>query len=314
MESAPISGNWNRKHLMDIESLTSEEIYTILKVAQVMEEISQREIKKVPALRGKNVVMVFFEPSTRTRTSFEIAAKRLSADTVNFSVSTSSVAKGETFLDTVLNIQAMAPDALVIRHRHAGAPHFVSNYIDASIINAGDGAHEHPTQALLDALTVQTHLGKLSGLKIVIVGDILHSRVARSNIWLWHKLGSEVWVSGPPTLVPDHLAHLPVHLTYDLSEVIRDADVVMLLRIQLERHGRGRIPSAREYFQTFGFKTEMLELLPEHTLIMHPGPMNRGIEIESMVAESSHSVILHQVEKGIAVRMAVLYLLLGGKP
>ncbi len=305
--------SWNRRDLIDIASLTREEIITILNVAEAMKDISSREIKKVPALRGKSVVMLFFEPSTRTRTSFEIAAKRLSADTINFSISTSSVAKGETFLDTVLNIEAMAPDAIVVRHRHAGAPHFIKRHIKASIINAGDGAHEHPTQALLDAFTVREHLGRLEGLKVAIIGDILHSRVARSNVYLWHKLGSEVWLCGPPTLLPPIFKTWPARVTYRMEEALDGADVIMMLRIQLERHKNLRFPSAREYLRLFGLTMEKLEkYAPPEAMVMHPGPMNRGIEIESAVADSSRSVILNQVTNGIAVRMAVLYLLLGG--
>ncbi len=305
-------GQWHRRHLLAIEPLSREEILTVLDVAAAMKEISQRDVKKVPALRGKTVVLLFFEPSTRTRTSFEIAAKRLSADTVSFSVSTSSVSKGETFLDTVLNIQAMAPDAIVVRHRSAGAPYFITNYIDACVINAGDGSHEHPTQALLDAMTVRERLGRLDGLKVAIVGDILHSRVARSNVFLWHKMGSEVWVCGPPTLLPPVFRQWPVRVTYRLEEALEGADVIMVLRLQLERHISLRFPSIREYFQRYGLTRERLKYAKEGVLIMHPGPMNRGIEIESEVADGPYSVILYQVANGIAVRMAVLYLLLGG--
>ncbi len=303
---------WRRRHILDIASLSAEEIRTILDVAEAMKEVSERDIKKVPTLRGKTIVMLFFEPSTRTRTSFEVAAKRLSADTVNFSVSTSSVVKGETFFDTVRNIQAMAPDAIVIRHRSAGAPHFIRQYVDASIINAGDGAHEHPTQALLDAMTVRQHLGRLEGLKIAIIGDILHSRVARSNVFLWHKMGSDVWLCGPPTMIPPVVERWPVRVTYRIEEALKDADVVMVLRIQRERHESLRFPSIREYFQRFGLTRERLRYAREGAIVMHPGPMNRGVEIASDVADSAASVILEQVTNGIAVRMAVLYLLLGG--
>ena len=303
---------WRRRHILDIASLSREEIQTILDVAEAMKEVSERDIKKVPTLRGKTIVMLFFEPSTRTRTSFEIAAKRLSADTVNFSVSTSSVVKGETFFDTVRNIQAMAPDAIVIRHRSAGAPHFIQRYVDASIINAGDGAHEHPTQALLDAMTVRQHLGRLEGLKIAIIGDILHSRVARSNVFLWHKMGSEVWICGPPTMIPPMVEQWPVRVTYRIEEALEGADVIMVLRIQRERHESLRFPSVREYFQRFGLTRERLRYAREGAIVMHPGPMNRGVEIASDVADSAASVILEQVTNGIAVRMAVLYLLMGG--
>lgn len=314
-QTVPDREQWTRKHLIDISSLDASEILTIMNVAEAMKDISLRDIKKVPALRGKSIVMLFFEPSTRTRTSFEIAAKRLSADTVNFSIATSSVVKGESFYDTVLNIQAMAPDAIVIRHSHAGAPHFIRHHIQASVINAGDGAHEHPTQALLDAFTVREKLGRLEGLKIAIIGDILHSRVARSNVHLWNKMGSEVWLSGPPTLLPPHCREWPAHVTYRFEEALEDADVIMMLRVQLERHKNIKFPSTREYMQLFGLTQARFERhVKPGALIMHPGPLNRGIEIESSVADGPSSVILSQVTNGIAIRMAVLYLLLGGTP
>ena len=313
MDTVPDAGAWTRRHLIDIAGLDPDEIQTILNVAEAMKQISERDIKKVPTLRGKSIVMLFFEPSTRTRTSFEIAAKRLSADTVNFSVSTSSVAKGETFLDTVLNIQAMAPDAIVVRHRHPGAPHFIRRYLKASVINAGDGTHEHPTQALLDAFTIREKLGRLDGLKIAVIGDILHSRVARSNIHLWNKMGSEVWLSGPPTMLPPVFKNWPVRVTYRMEEALEGADVIMMLRIQLERHANLQFPSAREYMMLFGLTPEKFEKYSKPgAVVMHPGPLNRGIEIDSAVADGPASVILSQVTNGIAVRMAVLYLLLGG--
>jgi aspartate carbamoyltransferase catalytic subunit len=277
-----------------------------------MKEVSGRAIKKVPALRGKTVVNLFFEPSTRTRTSFEIAEKRLSADTLNIAASTSSVVKGETLADTVANIEAMSPDLLVVRHSSSGTAHFLSRICRAGVINAGDGMHEHPTQALLDAFTMRERKGALAGLKVAILGDLLHSRVVRSNVQLLTKMGAEVWLCGPPTLVPVDFHRTGVRITHRVEEAIRDADVVMMLRIQLERMQGGFFPSLREYFNVFGITSARLALAKPDVLIMHPGPMNRGVEIASEVADGPHSVILDQVSNGVAVRMAVLYLLAGG--
>ncbi|HOC18774.1 MAG TPA: aspartate carbamoyltransferase catalytic subunit [Vicinamibacterales bacterium] len=301
-----------RKDLVGIAELSSEEITLILDTAVAMKEVSSRAIKKVPALRGKTVVNLFFEPSTRTRTSFEIAEKRLSADTLNIAASTSSVVKGETLADTVANIEAMAPDLLVVRHSSSGTCHFLSRICRAGVINAGDGMHEHPTQALLDAFTMRERKGRLAGLKVAIVGDLLHSRVVRSNVQLLTKMGAEVWVCGPPTLVPAGFDRTGARVTYSVEEAVRDADVVMMLRIQLERMLGGFFPSLREYFEVFGMTVERVALARPDVLIMHPGPMNRGVEIASDVADGPYSVILDQVSNGVAVRMAVLYLLAGG--
>lgn len=300
------------KDLVGIAELSSEEITLILDTAVAMKEVSSRAIKKVPALRGKTVVNLFFEPSTRTRTSFEIAEKRLSADTLNIAASTSSVVKGETLADTVANIEAMAPDLLVVRHSSSGTCHFLSRICRAGVINAGDGMHEHPTQALLDAFTMRERKGRLAGLKVAILGDLLHSRVVRSNVQLLTKMGAEVWVCGPPTLVPAEFGRTGARVTYAVEEAVRDADVVMMLRIQLERMLGGFFPSLREYFNVFGMTAERVALAKPDVLIMHPGPMNRGVEIASDVADGPHSVILEQVANGVAVRMAVLYLLAGG--
>ena len=300
------------KDLVGIAELSSEEITLILDTAVAMKEVSSRAIKKVPALRGKTVVNLFFEPSTRTRTSFEIAEKRLSADTLNIAASTSSVVKGETLADTVANIEAMAPDLLVVRHSSSGACHFLSRICRSGVINAGDGMHEHPTQALLDAFTMRERKGRLAGLKVAIVGDLLHSRVVRSNVLLLTKMGAEVWVCGPPTLVPAGFGRTAARVTHSVEEAVRDADVVMMLRIQLERMLGGFFPSLREYFNVFGMTTARVALAKPDVLIMHPGPMNRGVEIASDVADGPYSVILDQVSNGVAVRMAVLYLLAGG--
>jgi aspartate carbamoyltransferase catalytic subunit len=300
------------KDLVGIAELTAEEISLVLDTAQAMKEVSSRPIKKVPALRGKTVVNLFFEPSTRTRTSFEIAEKRLSADTLNIAASTSSVVKGETLADTVHNIEAMSPDLLVVRHSSSGACHFLSRICRSGVINAGDGMHEHPTQALLDAFTIRERKGRLAGLKIAIVGDLLHSRVLRSNVLLLTKMGADVWLCGPPTLVPAGFARTGVHITASVEEAVRDADAIMMLRIQLERMMGGYFPSLREYFNVFGMTPERVTLARPDVLIMHPGPMNRGVEIASEVADGPYSVILDQVANGVAVRMAVLYLLAGG--
>ncbi len=310
-ESSPAK-RLRRKDLVGIAELSAEEITLILDTAVAMKEVSSRPIKKVPALRGKTVVNLFFEPSTRTRTSFEIAEKRLSADTLNIAASTSSVVKGETLADTVHNIEAMSPDLLVVRHASSGACHFLSRICRSGVINAGDGMHEHPTQALLDAFTIRERTGHLDGLKVAIVGDLLHSRVLRSNVLLLTKMGAEVWLCGPPTLVPVGFARTGVHITSSVDEAVRGADAVMMLRIQLERMLGGYFPSLREYFNVFGMTAERIALAKPGVLVMHPGPMNRGVEIASEVADGPYSVILDQVANGVAVRMAVLYLLAGG--
>ncbi len=301
-----------QKDLVGIAELSPEEIALILDTAVAMKEIGLRPIKKVPALRGKTVVNLFFEPSTRTRTSFEIAEKRLSADTLNIAASTSSVVKGETLSDTVRNIEAMSPDLLVVRHPASGTCHFLSRICRAGVINAGDGMHEHPTQALLDAFTIRERKRRLAGLKVAIVGDLLHSRVLRSNVLLLTKMGAEVWVCGPPTLVPVGLERTGAHVTSSVSEAVEGADAVMMLRIQLERMLGGYFPSLREYFNVFGMTRERLRGARPDALIMHPGPINRGVEIASDVADGPDSVILDQVSNGVAVRMAILYLLSGG--
>ncbi len=301
------------KDLLGIADLTPEDIHLVLDTADAMREVAQRPIKKVPTLRGKTVVNLFFEPSTRTRTSFEIAEKRLSADTLSIAVATSSVLKGETLADTALNIEAMSPDMIVIRHASSGAPHLLSRICRSRIINAGDGMHEHPTQALLDAFTIREHKKRIEGLKIVIVGDLLHSRVLRSNILLLTKLGAEVWVCGPPTLVPVGVDQLGVRVSYSVDEAIEGADVIMMLRIQQERMHSAFFPSLREYFTLFGMTPERVARAKPDVIIMHPGPMNRGVEIASEVADGPYSVILEQVANGVAVRMAVLYLLAGGQ-
>ena len=302
---------WTRKDLLGIAELSPAEIELILDTADSFAEIGERPIKKVPTLRGKTVINLFFEASTRTRSSFEIAEKRLSADNVNFSTSGSALEKGETLVDTALNLQAMAPDLVVIRHGHPGVPHMLAGRIKAGVINAGDGAHEHPTQALLDAYTIRRHKGRIAGLKVAILGDIEHSRVVRSNIHLLRKLGAKVTVGGPRTLMPVAMETMGVEVAFSLEEAIRDADVIMMLRIQLERQGRMSFPSVREYFQLFGLTTERLKVAKDDVIIMHPGPMNRGVEIASELADGPYSVILEQVTHGVSVRMAVLYLLAG---
>ena len=300
------------KHLLGIADLSPEEIILVLDTATAMQEIAHRPIKKVPTLRGRTVVNLFFEPSTRTRTSFEVAEKRLSADTLNVAIATSSVVKGETLVDTALNLEAMSPDMIVMRHASSGACHLLSRICKSKIINAGDGMHEHPTQALLDAFTIRSHKGRIGGLKVAIVGDLLHSRVLRSNVLLLTKLGADVWLCGPPTLVPPGIERLGVAVTSSVEAAVADADVVMMLRIQLERMEGAFFPSLREYFQVFGMTKERVRLAKPEVIIMHPGPMNRGVEIASDVADGSSSVILEQVANGVAVRMAVLYLLAGG--
>ena len=301
-----------KKDLLGIGDLSSEEIYLILDTAEAMREIGQRPIKKVPTLRGKTVVNLFYEPSTRTRTSFEIAEKRLSADTLNIAVATSSVTKGETLVDTAMNIEAMAPDMIVLRHPSSGACHLLSRVCQSPIINAGDGLHEHPTQALLDAFTIREHKQRIAGLKVAIVGDLMHSRVLRSNMLLLTKLGAELWVSGPATLVPLGIEGLGVHVSTSVDAAVEGADVIMMLRIQHERMQSAFVPSLREYFNVFGLTAARVAHAKPDVIIMHPGPMNRGVEIASEVADGPYSVILEQVANGVAVRMAVLYLLAGG--
>ena len=293
--------------------LSPEEIQLILETASSLKEISARPIKKVPTLRGKTVVTLFYEPSTRTRMSFEIAAKRLSADSVNLTVSASSATKGETLADTAHNLEAMLPDLLVIRHQASGAPHYLAKKLKCGVINAGDGLHEHPTQALLDMLTVQEAKGRLAGLKIAIVGDIAHSRVARSNIHGFTKMGAEVVVAGPATMLPPYLDSLGARVAYSLEDAVRDADVIMMLRLQLERMGQMYLSTLREYAVTFGLAPRHLELAKKDAIVMHPGPLNRGVEISPEVADGPHSVILEQVTNGVAVRMAALLLLISGE-
>ncbi len=302
----------DRRHLLSIKDLDKEDITLILDTAEGFRDVLKRDIKKVPALRGKTVVNLFFEPSTRTRTSFEVAAKRLSTDVINFSVPTSSVVKGESLIDTAKTIQSLGADFVVVRHSSSGASHLLSRQMDASIINAGDGINEHPTQALLDAFTIREKKGILKGLKVAIVGDILHSRVAKSNIPCLRKLGAEVRLIGPPTLIPDGFREEGLEVFHSMEEGIEGVDVIMMLRIQLERQDRGFFPTVDEYFRLWGLTTERLALAKGDAIVMHPGPMNRGVEIDSAVADSPSSVILEQVTNGIAVRMAVLYLL-GGR-
>jgi aspartate carbamoyltransferase catalytic subunit len=312
VERKPAVTALRHKDLLGIVELTPDEIALILDTAEAMKEVGTRPIKKVPALRGKTVVNLFFEPSTRTRTSFEIAEKRLSADTLNIAIGTSSVVKGETLADTALNLEAMSPDMIVLRHSSSGACHLLSRICRSAIINAGDGMHEHPTQALLDAFTIRERKKQLSGLKVAIIGDLLHSRVLRSNIQLLTKMGAQVWVCGPPTLIPTDVRRFGVIATSNVDEAVADADVVMLLRIQLERMEGAYFPSLREYFRVFGMTEARLRQAKPDVMIMHPGPMNRGVEIASEVADGPYSVILDQVANGVAVRMAVLYLLAGG--
>ncbi len=301
-----------KKDLLGIADLSRDDIYLILDTAEAMREIGQRPIKKVPTLRGKTVVNLFFEPSTRTRTSFEIAEKRLSADTLNIAVAASSVRKGETLVDTALNIEAMSPDVIVLRHASSGACHLLSRICRSRVINAGDGMHEHPTQALLDAFTIREHKKRIEHLKVAIVGDLLHSRVLRSNVLLLTGLGADVWVSGPATLMPAGIEQFGVTASTSVDEAVADADVIMMLRIQQERMHGAFFPSLREYFNTFGMTAARLAQAKPDVIIMHPGPMNRGVEIASDVADGPFSVILEQVANGVAVRMAVLYLLAGG--
>ena len=302
---------WTRKHLLGLEDLSREEILYILDTAEGFKEVSTRSVKKVPALRGKVIVNLFFEASTRTRISFELAGARLSADVINFTGTTSSTTKGETLVDTARNIEAMGVDILVLRHSCAGAAVQLSRVVRSSVVNAGDGAHEHPTQALLDIFTIRSIKKKIEGLKVAIVGDIGHSRVARSNFWGLRKLGAEVWAVGPPTLVPASLEKLGVHVSNDLDEVISKVDVLNMLRIQLERQDQAMFPSIREYSRLFGLNGERLRRAKPDVLVLHPGPINRGVEITPDVADGPRSVILNQVTNGLAVRMAVLYLISG---
>ncbi|MBV6645315.1 MAG: aspartate carbamoyltransferase catalytic subunit [Cyclobacteriaceae bacterium] len=301
----------NTKHLLGIKNLQPNEIELIFETADNFKDVLNRPIKKVPSLRDITIANVFFENSTRTRLSFELAEKRLSADVINFSSSSSSVKKGETLLDTVNNILAMKVDMVVMRHSSPGAPHFLARHIDANIVNAGDGTHEHPTQALLDTYSIREKLGDVAGKKVVIVGDILHSRVALSNIFALQKLGAEVMVCGPPTLLPKHIKELGVKVELDIKKALEWCEVANILRIQLERQKMAYFPSLREYSQYYGVNKAMLDSLKNPITIMHPGPINRGVEITSDVADSDHAIILQQVENGVAIRMAVLYLLAG---
>jgi len=305
---------WQRKDLLGIEELSADEVVHILDTAAAFKQVGERNIKKVPSLRGKTLINLFIEPSTRTRTSFELAAKRLSADVVNITATASSLVKGETLKDTALNLQALHADIIVIRHGAAGAPHFLAKRVKASIVNAGDGSHEHPTQALLDAFTIREKKGRIEGLNVTILGDILYSRVARSNIWLLTKLGAKVTLAGPSTLVPHVFEQFGCRVTHDIEEAIRDADVINLLRIQHERQRKTMFPSIGEYTAMFGLNKERFARTKPDALIMHPGPINRGVEIDSDVADCGRSVILEQVTNGLAVRMAVLYLCAGGQP
>jgi aspartate carbamoyltransferase catalytic subunit len=305
--------NWQRKDLLGIQELSVEEIQILLDAAKAFKEVGERTVKKVPSLRGKTIVNLFIEPSTRTRTSFELAAKRLSADVINITATASSLVKGETLKDTALNLQALNADMIVIRHSAAGAPHFLARILKASVINAGDGAHEHPTQALLDALTIREKKDRIEGLHVTILGDILYSRVARSNIWLLTKLGAHVTLAGPSTLVPRVFEEFGCRVTHDIEEAIRDADVINLLRIQHERQRKTMLPSIGEYTAMYGLNKDRFARCKPDVLIMHPGPINRGVEIDSDIADCGRSVILEQVTNGLAVRMAVLFLCAGGK-
>ena len=303
---------WKRKHLVGLDELTGQEIVHVLDTAESFREVSTRSIKKVPALRGKVVALLFFESSTRTRMSFELAASRLSADTLLFTASGSSVSKGETTLDTALNIEAMGVDIFVIRHSQSGSPHHIARKCNVSVVNAGDGSHEHPTQGLLDIFTIRQRLGKVAGLKVAIVGDIAHSRVARSNIIGLRKLGAEVIVVGPPTLVPSAIRSMGCTVSHSLDEVLGEVDVINMLRIQFERFGGGLFPSVREYSRLYGLDGERMGRCKKDVLVMHPGPINRGVELTSEVADGPNSCILQQVTNGLAVRMAVLYLVSQG--
>ncbi len=299
--------HWTRKDLLSIEELSREEIELLLQTAESFKEVSAREVKKVPALRGKTIANLFFEPSTRTRTSFEVAAKRLSADIINFSSSGSSTSKGESLSDTAKNIEAMNVDTIVMRHSSSGAAEYLARQVKAGVVNAGDGIHEHPTQGLLDIFTMKERKKKIEGLRVCLVGDILHSRVARSNIWGLKKLGAKVTVCGPPTLIPSSIERLGVEVSYDLDRVIGEQDVLNILRIQLERQKGAFFPSIREYAAEYGISNERIKKARPDVIVMHPGPINRGVELSSEVADGPQSVILDQVTNGVAVRMAVLF-------
>jgi aspartate carbamoyltransferase catalytic subunit len=303
---------WNRKHLLDIQSLSPEEIITVLDTARAFKGVGERAIKKVPALRGKTVINLFVEPSTRTRISFELAAQRLSADVINFSAEASSLKKGETLKDTAKNLEALNADIIIIRHSATGAPHFLARFLHSSVVNAGDGAHEHPTQALLDTFTIREKKGKIAGLNVTILGDILYSRVARSNIWALLKLGANVTLCGPPTLVPKVFEQMGCKVTYNVDEAIAEADIINLLRIQHERQRNSMFPSIGEYTSLFSLNKARFARTKPDALIMHPGPINRGVEIDSDIADCPRSVVLEQVTNGLAVRMAVLFLISGG--
>jgi aspartate carbamoyltransferase catalytic subunit len=303
---------FEKKDILDMESLTADEINLILDTADKMKEISDRSIKKVPTLRGKTMVLFFYEPSTRTRLSFDIAAKRLSADSLSLSANVSSTVKGETLIDTARNLEAMKPDVIVIRHPMAGAPHMVAKMVSTSVINAGDGMHAHPSQSLLDIMTVREKKGFLKGLRIAIIGDISHSRVARSNITGFSKMGAHVILSGPPTMIPKGIETLGASVNYNINEAISGADVIMMLRIQKERQKAFLFPSEREYARFYGLSADKLKNAKKDVLIMHPGPLNRGVEISPDVADGPHSIILEQVTNGVAIRMALFYLLSGG--
>jgi len=300
------------RHLISAGDLTRQDALLILDTAEELAQMAARPIKKLPTLRGRTVVNLFFEDSTRTRISFEAAAKRLSADVINFSAKGSSVAKGESLKDTALTLEAMGADAVVIRHSASGAPHRLAGWVKGSVVNAGDGSHEHPTQALLDAFTMRRRLGRLGGLRVAIVGDVLHSRVARSNVLLLSTLGAEVTLVSPPTLLPVAVGAWPCSVSYDLDAALPKSDVVMILRVQQERMNAAYFPSVREYSRRYGLDAARMALLPGHAVVMHPGPMNRGVEIAAEVADSARSTIVEQVANGVSVRMAVLYLLLGG--
>lgn len=303
---------WRRRHVLGLSDFHPEEMEFVIDTARSMEEVLTRDIKKVPALRGKTVVNLFFEASTRTRTSFEMAGKRLSADVVNFSAATSSVTKGETLLDTARNIEAMKPNILVLRHSASGAAHFLSRHVSCSIINAGDGANEHPSQGLLDLYTILKIKGKIAGLKVAIVGDILHSRVVRSDLHSLGRMGAKLWLCGPATLVPREMERTGAVVTSDIREAVKGADVVIMLRIQLERQKTSYFPSLREYSRRYGLNRDLFSLAKEDAVIMHPGPINRGVELSDELADCERSLVLRQVESGVAVRMALLYLLAGG--
>ncbi|MDM8538442.1 aspartate carbamoyltransferase catalytic subunit [Desulfobacterales bacterium HSG17] len=303
---------FSKKDILDMESLSAEEITLILDTADRMKEISERPVKKVPTLRGQTIVLFFYEPSTRTKSSFDIAAKRLSADCISISASGSSIVKGETLIDTARNLEAMNADIIVMRHSSSGAPHLLSPLLKASIINAGDGTHAHPSQALLDMMTVREKKGNIEGLRLAIIGDIAHSRVARSNITGFKKMGAEVIVAGPPTMIPQGIESLGVEVTHNIDNAIDGADVIMMLRIQKERQKNYLLSTEREYARVYGLNKKRLKNAKKDVLIMHPGPINRGIEMSSDVADGPHSVILDQVKNGVAVRMALLYLVVGG--